>query len=174
VFAACGSSEPPVEPARHLANHAIAREPAAPPPTPPPEIEPAKPPPSNSTLVDTFGGRLRTAGSIDLTSLITGPVVVLDLDAASLTTLCGNAAGLAARDWAADLADPKRMVAKCMVASDAKGFACIQVRPDVLGVVFEGIEHPHLVGAYVGTVHSKLTQVLVNQFRTLLATATCP
>ena len=166
LVASCGGSEAPVI-APPLASHATAVAPRV-----PPDAAPADPPPPK--FIDAFAARLR-AGSVDLPSSATGPVILLDLDAQQLITLCGGAALAAAHDWGVDLADPKRMAARCMDGQDAEHFGCVQVRPDVLGVYFQTPGAPRLVGAMLGTIGgNKLTQTLANQFRTLMATASCP
>jgi hypothetical protein len=107
---------------------------------------------------------------VDLTKRIHGPVVVLDIDLQTVTTLCGEAALVEARAWGVDLVDPRVPAATCLPSPHANELTCVQVRPDVRGLVFD--RDGRLVGAYVGT--QPLTLFLAELLRTRIAAATCP
>jgi len=154
--AACVASEPPP---------VATAQPLATPVAPPAMTPPAAPLPS---YAERFASRLRAG--VDLTKRIHGPVVVLDIDVQTVTTLCGEAALVEARAWGVDLVDRRVPAATCQPSPDPTELTCIQVKPDVRGLVFD--RDGRLVGAYVGT--QPLTPFLAELLHARIGTATCP
>lgn len=108
--------------------------------------------------------------------LVAGPVVVLDMDSATFTTLCGKAAIDAAHDWGAKLADPRRTVPICIDGTSSNGNAvlvCTQVdAAGIVGVVLAPSDDPRLTGALFGQgVHN---YKLVRDLNDRIANASCP
>jgi hypothetical protein len=138
-------------------------------------------PPSDKALAN----ELRVDGLNKLTALVSGPVVVLDLDAGAFTTLCGSAAVLAAQDWGRKLADPKRDEPNCVVLAPMQQVRCAQVVLGPRAATMNGDPDPELLvlglgtagrlrltSAVVGRNHRKMA--LMDQLDAEVASASCP
>jgi hypothetical protein len=137
----------------------------------------AAPSPRPQAVLDVLlATKLHAVGSTVLASLVTGPVVVLDLKAGSFTTLCGPAAAQAAGAWANKLQDPRRGAPTCYVAPNRR---CQQVdTPDLLVIELGDGPTPRVLGVVVGPRFDdpafKANIRLTNQLGVRIAGARCP
>ena len=170
--AACWTGEPPTEPTRPT-SIAVSDE-----TTPLKETTPPKQP---RPIADkALAHELRVAGQTKLTKLVSGPVVVLDLDAGAFTTLCGSAAVLAANNWGAKLADPNRDAPKCVVEAQqvrCNQFVAAPIRaatpdPEWLVLGLGTVGQLRLRSAIVGRDHRAIP--LMDQLDAHVASASCP
>lgn len=117
---------------------------------------------------------LRSNGASSLTSFVAGPVVVLDLDAGTLSTVCDAAAIAAANTWGQSFADPSRPHPSCRPGAS---FTCTQFSSQQMLIVeLADPDAWRIVSVIVGSfrngrhaLHSKMSQM-----RSLIATASCP
>ncbi len=129
------------------------------------------------TRIERFESRLRQEGPVLLPNVVTGPVVVLDLDTGVVSTLCGDAARTAARDWGTKLADPERPLASCKAGKDAPPVvACSQHTGggDVIHLEFFTGKPFHLTIAMIGHMRTAGLSTMIRQATDQLTVATCP
>lgn len=111
--------------------------------------------------------------------MVHGPVVVLDLDAGSLATLCGEAARKAAREWSDALADPaeKRVICTWGAVYTPCGISCaIGFMPGEtnIEVEIEDTEPPRLHTVRRGLVEAGgRFGLFVRAYKAQLARAAC-
>jgi hypothetical protein len=118
------------------------------------------------------------SGDIRLTSLITGPIVVLDTDAGTITMLCGADAVAAAASWSAAFVDPALSAPICSGGGRLHPIDCDQFN-DRYGVVIDvGLQDKHrLIGAIVSASGVPNLGAYFGQYKQALrfaASAQCP
>lgn len=121
--------------------------------------------------------RLRATGPTDLPSFLSGPVVLLDLNQGTITTLCGNTAQEAAHGWGLKFADPMRPRPECRRADSVQhGIRCDQTTvTDIIELELEDLEPPRLTNVIVGSQDADTRLGLFfRQFRTQIRQARCP
>jgi hypothetical protein len=174
LLGACWTSEPPRSPTA-----APARQPAVTPRAP----VSAKPERDADQRDDpALAAQLRVSGARDLTAWVVDPLVVLDVDAGTFSTVCGSAAQLAAWSFGARLADPARPEPRCAIHVPTQRRTCWQMEPppitttphdEVLIVELGTTASPRLVTAVTGHISSR-NMGLANQLDRYAASATCP
>lgn len=137
----------------------------------PPASDPMRTP---AQIAQQLAKDLRASGAQLLTSYIAGPVVVLDLDAGSLTVECDAAAVAGAQAWGQMLADGSRPTPTCRGVAT---FSCTQFSPQqVLIVELADPDQWRIVSVIVGNLRNgRMTMgPKIGQMRALLASAACP
>jgi hypothetical protein len=109
---------------------------------------------------------LRDHGPAVVASWIAGPIVLADLDAGTVVTLCGVDAQDAARRWGQQLADSTLPAPGCVAREAERGFVCAQD----LG----GNHWPRLRGAVVGNTSTPQLVDLLNRFQSAADRPVCP
>jgi len=115
------------------------------------------------------------AGAPPLAAFVAGPIVVLDLDANTLTTVCDAAAIAGAQQWGALLAAPGRTAPFCRPTG--QGYLCTQLTPQSLVVLeLADPDQWRIVSVVVGNLRTGRAAMTSRsgQFRNQIATATCP
>jgi len=172
LLAGCWTSQPPPP------------EPPAPPPPPPkrvvvkkpPAAQPPAAPPSPYAAAQALGKQLRSDGPQAMPLMISGPVVVLDLDSGAINTLCGRAAENAAVSWGTMIVDPQRSDPMC-IAGPNQTFTCVQSSGmDVLVIELEDPTQWRIRTVTVGNQSNARAAMRANltQLRAQATTATCP
>lgn len=113
-----------------------------------------------------------------LASLVTGPLVVLDLDKSTFTTLCGPAAVKEARVIGSKLVDPKREKATCLEAPTTHRRRCVQVvstgsNHELVIVELGTRDEAMFVGTVIGTL-TKANALMIDRLDEEIAKAICP
>ena len=129
-----------------------------------PHTDPPAPPPDWPT-------RVRT----ELTDLVSGPIVLLDLANGTVTTLCGDAADAAAADWQRRFAGWVS-APTCQTLTSPWSVDCFIVDHNtMLHVIVEDEDAPRLTGAADGVPRS-VTGIkgLLSQFQQQRFVASCP
>lgn len=117
---------------------------------------------------------LRASGPQLLASFIAGPIVVLDLDAGTLTTECDAAAAAGAQVWGSMLSDPARPRAHCRGGSS---FTCSQfATQQILIIELADPDQWRITSVIVGNFRTGRTTMSskMGQMRSQIANATCP
>lgn len=117
---------------------------------------------------------LRASGSQVMTTYVAGPMVVLDLDAGTLTTECDSAATTAALSYGVLFEDPTRPTPHCR-ATDK--FTCSQfASQQTLIVEFADPDSWRIVSVIVGNFRTGRTTMSqkMGLMRQQIATAACP
>jgi hypothetical protein len=143
-----------------------------PPPTPHPPAAYAQ------TLVPDLSKKLSTDES-ELIRSISGPLVYLDLDAGTLSVLCGEAAVPPVRAIAGELADRKRAAPFCRLgaAFNSCGISCQQAAPGqrMISLEFDDTDPPRLSDIIVGASASQTRLALwIPRFDKARGSARCP
>lgn len=129
---------------------------------------------SPSQIAGDLARELRSSGTLSMQSFIAGPIVVLDLDSGSVSTLCDLAAVAGAQTWGAMFADPARSAPHCRASTS---YTCTQFsHQSMLIVELAEPDAWRIVSVIVGnyraqraTLHSQMSQL-----RAQVSTATCP
>lgn len=115
--------------------------------------------------------RLRKDGPTVLPPLVTGPLVVLDLDTQKVETHCGDIAKRIAHQIGTMLADPSRQEVACEVSRDVVDEKrCYQLEANGLDVAVYLRTDDRLVGVVIGTEYAGGT----NAHDAQIAKAKCP
>jgi hypothetical protein len=117
---------------------------------------------------------LRASATQLLPSYVAGPVVVLDLDAAALTTECDAAAVTGAQQWGAMLSDPARPRAHCR---GGQSFTCSQFASNqILIIELADPDQWRIVSVIIGNFRTGRTTMNAKMglMRSQIANATCP
>lgn len=118
--------------------------------------------------------QLRENGPQLVLSMIRGPVVVFDIDAQEIKTLCGKAAERAAQSWGQLLIDESRADPMCLAGTNDE-FTCVQVSPpDVLLIEVENPARWQIRSVTLGNGTSTVFRGKLEEVRTAVASATCP
>jgi hypothetical protein len=117
---------------------------------------------------------LRTTGTQVMTTYVSGPMVVLDLDAGTLTTECDSAAATAALSYGVLFEDPKRPAPHCRGTDKV---TCSQfASQQTLIVEFADPDAWRIVSVIVGNFRTGRTTMSqkMGQMRQQIASAACP
>ncbi len=130
------------------------------------------------TRLRNFAETLRLEGPTEIARLVGGPVVVLDIDTGTITTLCGPNAAHVAHDLGVELADRTRRFPIC---SSTQGFVtdvlCTQSGPaqHIVMLAFDNVYQPQLRAVIVGNTRNSQNLATYHQsFQAALAAPTCP
>jgi len=139
-------------------------------------VAPKPPDPTRTPdqLAQQLSAELRSNGGQLMPSYVAGPVVVLDLDAGTLSVACDAAAVNGAQAWGMMFSDPARPSPHCR---GSQSFTCSQfATQQILIVEFADPDQWRIVSVIVGnfrtgrsTMNSK-----IGQLRSQIATAACP
>ena len=118
---------------------------------------------------------------IDLAAAISGPIVVLDVNASTVRTLCGNDALAAVREWQASFDDASRPGPSCTRSGNqGEKLTCFQIDHDGMRLELDLLNPhtPHLVDAIVEQTCSSRSRArrvfLMNRLIQQVDSATCP
>lgn len=150
-------------------------------PRSPLDLPPPSRPPQRYTKFDvgTLERDLRGDASADVFAGMAGPVVVGDLDAGTVDTLCGDQVVKVVQQFAQLLTDPARPPLTCTLTPNEM-FACQQLEPaggarTWLFLLFANDGELDLKSAVRGTLSTmKAGMPIVMQVRDRTRTATCP
>jgi hypothetical protein len=146
-------------------------------------IRPAPPP--QLTAADQaaqLAAELRQQGPTALPGYLAGPVVVLDIDTGTISTLCDTAATAEAQNWGQLLVDPHRPELHCNPgATGATGLtvSCWQTdyRGPLIAVDLENQNGWRVISVMIGTLSHASTSTFRGahqQFQAQIKTASCP
>lgn len=136
-----------------------------------------KPPDPTRTPVEIgrqLAADLRANGDQLLPTYVAGPLVVLDLDAGTLTVECDSAAATLAANWGLDLSDPKRTPPYCR---GGQSYTCTQfAMQQILMLELAEPDNWRLVSAVVGNYRNGRSTMAskISQMRAMISTAACP
>lgn len=144
---------------------------------PPPEVTPAplavsRPQPP----VRVLESLLRAQGPQFLPTLVSKPIVVLDLNTGTFATLCGAPAFVAAQSWGATFTNGNSVL-QCRQAQPTAGLAVICVLASgnaILAVSFDDIDHPIITSVVTGMSNLATIGQLRPQLLARVANAVCP
>ena len=178
VVAACWKDGPGPAPAP------LRPEPTGPAPAPKPgprwrpsvnvDAPPPDPKRTPEQIARQLSDELRANGGPLLASFVAGPVVVLDIDAGTLTTECDAAAITGAHTWGAMLKDPARPFPHCRGLAS---FTCSQyATQQILLIELADPDQWRIVSVIVGNMRTGRTMMSskIAQMRSQIATAACP
>lgn len=136
-----------------------------------------KPPPdptrTREEIAKDLQATVRTNAQV-LQSYVAGPIVVLDLDAGTLTTECDASALNGAQQWGQLLADPKRPTPHCR---GAHAYTCTQfATQQILIVEFDEPDQWRIVSVIVGNYRNgrATMNAKIGQMRAQIGSAACP
>lgn len=132
------------------------------------------PPAPTGDVARELADQLRLHGDALMPGYVAGPIVVLDIDAGTVMTLCDQTAIASAQRWGQMLTDRARAAPACRGTSSQ---VCTQMSPtEILMIDLVDPDAWRIVSVIVGN-HRKNRAALHANLATLrghLATATCP
>ncbi len=118
---------------------------------------------------------MRRSGIPTLSSFVAGPIVVLDLDAGTISTVCGAAAHVQAQTWGRMLSDQARHPPTCRPSTAS--YTCSQfAASQILIIELADPDHWQIVSVIVGNYRTGRAALSgkMSQMHAQVATATCP